>query len=548
MPDFSPQFMGVVFFVYGLAWFVLGLTIALEQRRATALPLASSLKYLAIFGFLHSIVEWLDMIFVLAGSQQDFFSLRIVRTILLAASTLILAYFGVHLITNIRQKYYWLKAVPFALFALWLLAMVVPHLIPIPQEPATGGLVLCLQCHRAASISYLVLSGNWVSSADILSRYFLYLPASLLSAWAMLYQTRWFKQNGFKQEARDSAVIVYAFIFDGVIAGLIVPPGPFFPATILNYATFFRLFAIPPQILRALVAVVLTFFMARALRVFEKERRGQLRKALQDKVEAQQQTLQAQEHVRKQLEEWNKNLEELVKKRTTEIDERNREVVILQERDRLAREMHDSLGQTLSYLGLKVMELEKLLLSGEHEKALSSIQAMELAVQNATAEVRESILALKTSLKPGRGLLQAIEEYLINFGEQTGIETEIGIEGGDQLSLAPSAQVQILRIVQEALTNVRKHARARTARINIGVKAKEVLISVEDDGQGFNLDEVLQEPGQRYGMHTMRERAEEIGGSLTINTGPGKGTKLIFRLPISQEENDDIANNSPSGR
>lgn len=546
MPEFSPQFMAVVFFIYGLAWFVLGLTIALEQRRATALPLASSLKYLAIFGFLHSVVEWLDMILALAGSQQDLLSLRIIRSILLAASTLILAYFGVHLITNIKQKYYWLMTVPFVLFALWLIAMVIPHLIPVPRELTNQGLGLCLQCHRAASISYLLHSSNWVSSADILSRYFLYLPASFLAAWAMLCQTRWFKLNSFKQEARDSTVIVYAFIFNGLIAGLIVPPGPFFPATVLNYATFFRWFAIPPQILRALVALVLTFFMARTLNVFEKERRGQLRKALHDKVEAQQQALQSQEQVHKQLEEWNRNLEELVRKRTAEIDERNREVVILQERDRLAREMHDSLGQTLSYLGLKVVELEKLLIRGEQEKALASIQAMEVAVQNATAEVRESILSLKTSLKPGRGLLEAIEEYLINFGEQTGLQTEINIEGGAQLSLAPSAQVQILRIVQEALTNIRKHANARVARVKIGVGAKEVLLSVEDDGQGFNLDEVLLEPDQRFGLHTMRERAEEIGGSMTINTALGQGTRLTFRLPINQEGNDST-NHSPSG-
>ncbi len=548
MPEFSPQFMAVVFFIYGLAWFVLGLTIALEQRRATALPLAPSLKYLAIFGFLHAVVEWLDLVFALSASQQDFFSLRIVRTILLAASTLILAYFGVHLITTIKKKYYWLQAVPFALFALWLLSMVIPHLIPVPRETAAPAFGLCLQCHRAASISFLLLSSNWVSSADIFSRYFLYLPASLLSAWAMLYQTRWFKQNGYRHEARDSSVIVYAFIFNGIIAGLIVPPGPFFPATVLNYAGFLTWFKIPPQIFRLLVALVITFFMARTLNVFERERRGQLRKALHDKVEAQQQALQAHEQVRKQLEEWNRNLEELVRKRTAEIDERNREVVMLQERDRLAREMHDSLGQILGYLGLKVVELEKLMISGEKEKALASLQATELAVQNATADVRESILSLKTSLKPGRGLLQAIEDYLVNFGEQTGLRTEIKIEGGTQIALAPSAQLQILRIVQEALTNVRKHAKARVVAVRVGVGAREVQLTVEDDGQGFNTDEVLREPGHRFGLHTMRERAEEIGGSMSIDAAPGRGTRLAFRFPVAQEESNDITNNSSSGR
>src|SRR3972149_8600449 len=115
MAQISPGVLVLFFFVYGLAWFVMGLTVALESRRTTALPLASSLKYLAAFGLLDSGAEWLDM-FLLASGAPEAQGWRVTRAIFLAISTGIPAYFAVHLIGPNTGGYALLKGGPFGLF------------------------------------------------------------------------------------------------------------------------------------------------------------------------------------------------------------------------------------------------------------------------------------------------------------------------------------------------------------------------------------------------------------------------------------------------
>ena len=523
MSQFHPGLMVVVFFIYGLAWFVMGLTVALESRRTTALPLASSLKYLAAFGLLHSGAEWLDM-FLLASGAPEAQGWRVTRAIFLAISTVILAYFAVHLIGRNTGGYAWLKVVPFGLFGVWLLGMVVPHLVWMPPLGPAPQVGVCIQCHRGATASYLALREAWVGSADIWARYALYLPASLLAGIGMVGQARWFRRHGYSREAKDTRVVAGAFFFNALIAGLVVPPGTYFPASVLNYATFFQAVKVPPQVLRAATALVIAFFLVRVLNVFETERRRQLERANQERLET-------QEKARLQLEKWTQELEETVHRRTAEVEARNRELAILEERDRIAREMHDSLGQTLSYLGLRLIGLEQLLAQGQTERARAALQEMEQAVQGAVADVRESILSLKTTLRPDRGLVATLKEYLGSFGEQTGLQTELRVEDSQELSLPHLAQAQVLRIVQEALTNVRKHAQAHRVTLSLRHQDQGLEIAVEDDGRGFDLEAVLRDRGPRFGLQTMRERAEEIGGTFQVDTTPGQGTRVLIRFP-----------------
>ena len=104
------------------------------------------------------------------------------------------------------------------------------------------------------------------------------------------------------------------------------------------------------------------------------------------------------------------------------------------------------------------------------------------------------------------------------------------VEGAGEPDIPPLAQVQLLRVVQEALTNVRKHARATQATIAVRVQDQVIEVVVEDDGQGFDLAQVLQERLPRFGLQTMRERAEEIGGIFQVDTTPGRGTRVRVQL------------------
>ena len=522
-----------IFFIYGLAFFAMGLAIALESRRPSTLPMAASLKYLAAFAILHSFVEWLDMFLLMPDIRLvDETLVRVLRTVLLVSSTLILIWFGVHLLTTLRPHLGWLQLAPGTLLALWLAAALAPQLAwqaPAIQAADVGG---CLPCHWEESGSYLALRGAWLSGADIWARYLLYLPGNLLAAGAVLAQRRWFQAVGFRQGARDCGWAAVAFILNAWVAGLIVPPGPYPLANVLNYANFYEWLGVPPQVLRALAALLIAFFIVRILRTFEVERRGQLERAYQERYEAQQQALVAQDQVHRQLEEWSLRLEDLVLRRTREVEQRNREVAILEERDRLAREMHDSLGQVLSYLSLRLMTTEQLLAEGQAEEARAALGKMEAAVEAAVADVRQSILSLRTG--PEGGLVPALHEYLAKFGDLAGLQTEVAVADGEDLPLDPVAQLQLLRIVQEALTNVRKHAQASRARLTLERQGDGIVVMVEDDGKGFDPQAVKRDRGQRFGLLTMEERAQAIGGVLRVDSASGQGTRVTLRVPLGK--------------
>ena len=204
-------------------------------------------------------------------------------------------------------------------------------------------------------------------------------------------------------------------------------------------------------------------------------------------------------------------------------------LAILEERDRIAREMHDGLGQVLGYLNLKTKVLEDLLTSGRNEEVREELIQMRRAIQDAYADVRQSILSLRTPSTYPQGIVSAVEEFLERFQQQTGVEVSLEVSG-EKVTVPPTTGTQILRIVQEALTNVRKHAGCDRARVRIEGLQGSVRITVEDEGVGFDVSAALAERGH-YGLVTMRERAESVGGKLEIVSAPGKGTKVIVTVP-----------------
>jgi two-component system nitrate/nitrite sensor histidine kinase NarX len=125
-----------------------------------------------------------------------------------------------------------------------------------------------------------------------------------------------------------------------------------------------------------------------------------------------------------------------------------------------------------------------------------------------------------------------LAEYVEDFEDRTGIETDFQVgETVDRLALAPEAELQLLRIVQESLTNVRKHAGARHAWVTLRCSPDQVELTIADDGRGF--DPRLPHGRQHVGLAGMRERAYSLGGALTLATSPGQGTRLTISAPIN---------------
>lgn len=209
---------------------------------------------------------------------------------------------------------------------------------------------------------------------------------------------------------------------------------------------------------------------------------------------------------------------------------------ITEERARIAREMHDGLSQVLGYLNLQVQTLEALYKQGRQETFQAELQQMRQAIQVAHADVRENILSLRTTLASEKGLVSAIDEYLKEFGIQTGMRTRFTNEIEGEFNLSSVAEVQLVCILQEALTNVRKHAHASWVSVSITKycekEAEHILMKVTDDGVGF----APRESKRSFGLQTMRERAFSVNGTLMVHSAPGKGTSITCRLPCLQQE------------
>lgn len=210
--------------------------------------------------------------------------------------------------------------------------------------------------------------------------------------------------------------------------------------------------------------------------------------------------------------------------------ERERYTAVLEERDRLAREMHDSLAQVLAYLHLKARALGKAAAQDGLDELETGLEEIASAADEAYADVREAIVGLREPLNGG-GLTEALASYLEKFRRQSGIAAALELADDVPPGLRPEVEVQLLRVVQEALTNVRKHAGARRARVRLVRENGWVTLSIEDRGRGFDLATVEGGGGNRFGLRTMRERVERVGGVLAIETGRGRGTKVIARLP-----------------
>ena len=210
--------------------------------------------------------------------------------------------------------------------------------------------------------------------------------------------------------------------------------------------------------------------------------------------------------------------------------ESGRQRAVLAERERIAREMHDSLAQVLGVTHLRLRALD----SRKEVKDNPAIE-VELAdladiCEEAYRDVREAILGLSASSRGAQGLLDILKTFLVKYSKQCGIETSLESDLDHELSLSPRCEVQVIRVIQEALTNVRKHSGAKSAVVRITESASTTTFVVEDDGNGFDPGSSLTDR-DGFGMFTMRERMVLLNGSLTIDSAPGRGTRVIAGVP-----------------
>lgn len=219
----------------------------------------------------------------------------------------------------------------------------------------------------------------------------------------------------------------------------------------------------------------------------------------------------------------------------TRILEQKSIVATLQERERLARELHDGIGQVLGYLGMQTQTALKWMHDGNDEKAESLLRRLVEVAKDAHADVRESILGLKTGSGEQWSFIPALKEYIDRFQANYGIRAELVLFAGiEENTFDGGRGVHLLRAIQEALTNARKHSGAHTLKVCLELDGNKAAITITDDGRGFDVSRLGSGNSGHLGLVFMRERMEQIGGSLKIESIPGGGTVLKLEVPIRE--------------
>jgi len=202
---------------------------------------------------------------------------------------------------------------------------------------------------------------------------------------------------------------------------------------------------------------------------------------------------------------------------------------IIEERRRIARELHDGVAQSLSYLNLKTKRVSESVSSQNTVQALNELSDVRQVVQDTYEDIREAIGQLSIEIR-SLPIVPALINYTREFGDDNGIRVQCNIPKGLP-RLSPVAELQLLRIVQEAMTNIRRHAIATEVAVQLENTGEALELTIKDNGQGFTLSELEEAPPGYHGLNIIRERAEGLGGSLDISTAPGEGTALLVRLP-----------------
>ena len=480
----------IVYFFYGLSFVVMGLAVLLEIGHSSKLDFARALRPLIGFGLIHGAHEWFEMFILIhdriSGTLHAAWVLPF-RLLALASSFLFLIAFGARLVSGLDKPklYFGMLSVISAIWAVGLIGVLINE---------TNG--------QARAIA-----------ADVYTRYALAIPGAILTVWGLIIQRRKFIQDGMSSLGRDVIFAAVAFGLYGGIGQLFSSNSIIFPSNYVNADLFMQVFGFPIQVFRAIMASIAAVFIIRSLRAFDLENN----RRIEDLREAQLAEQQRLEELRAEL--------------------LHRTVIAQEaERQRIARELHDETGQTLTALGMGLRGMSETILTNRNRAIEQANQLEKLAVEG-VKELQRLVSGLHPPQLDDLGLLAALRWYTNDISERSGITINV-VSHGNKPQLTSDIRAVVFRIAQEAINNVVRHANASKIDIQLDYSEDNVYLRVEDNGQGFNTDVVLKKkPGKptAWGLLGMSERASLVGGTCNIFSHPGKGTLIEVNVPIEGE-------------
>jgi signal transduction histidine kinase len=475
----------IVYFIYGLAFFSMGIALTLEGYRSPMLAERRLLKPLAAFGLLHGAHEWFEIFLLHATFLGAPFPATVewLRVGWLAISFVPLVVFGIMGVNLLIKKRFFEYYVSILLLVIFII------------------------------FSYFLAQDSYVMT-DALSRYILAIPGGILAALALFSRATRVEAAGRKQLSARFRWAAAGFGTYG-LSQIFVPQADLLLGNILYSGLFLEFTGLPIQVVRAGAALFITINLIGAIQQVEREREQQLRTAQKDKLEAMERVQQ-----------------ELLNRETLR-QELLRHIVIAQEeeRARISRELHDETAQILTALSLDLASLKDI--SKKQPKVSDIIDRL----QNLCRDMSHGIYRLVNDLRPAQlddlGLVPALK-YLCDQCSHLGLRVSLDISG-NQKRLDPLVETVLFRVAQEGLSNVSRHANINQASISLAYCDGKVIMNVSDKGIGFDPEERLIPP-HGWGLEGMRERAESIGGVLVIRSEPGKGTVVEISIPIIQED------------
>lgn len=450
----------LVFFVYGLVFFVLGLAITLQSRRHSRLILARRLHWLALFGYLHGLHEWGDVFIPIQATYLPEVGIHFLEAIhlgLLALSFTCLFQFGIDLLRPMPVRWAWLRWLPVSILLLWAL--------------------LALIWLMVTSVSLV----TWHRGVSIWARYLLGLPGAGLAAYGLYrHAPRLIFPLDDVRTLRVAGLLLAAY---AVLGGLIVSPGPFFPANWLNSTVIGNWMGLPIPIFRSLLGLGLTLTIIRTLEIFDIE----------------------------------------IDRRLSSMEEVQ---ILAAERERIGRDLHDRTLQSIYATGLLLKASHELLGRNDAQEASKALDQATETLDQAVDQVRHHIAELRaqpTTVSLAEGLTRLTHQGVLS----SMAEVVLTLNLPEDRPIGAGQVGHLLAIAGEALSNVARHAHARHVQLLAQMEEDCLQLTIADDGRGIPSDYVA-----GYGLQNMHERARLLRGELFILSEPGQGTRLQLTVPL----------------
>lgn len=221
--------------------------------------------------------------------------------------------------------------------------------------------------------------------------------------------------------------------------------------------------------------------------------------------------------------------------RASEARTQVRQQAIVEERERIARELHDGVAQLLGYVNAKAIAARLMVQDGKREGAIELLRQLETASKDLFTDVRAAIIGLRAASGPGLVFSENLRSFIERFEGLSGLSVQLDLPDDPLgLTLPPETELQLMRITQEALANTRKHSNSTEALVRVQLQDHHLTLSVEDNGDGFDPDHPAKNGRPHFGLSTMRERAESLRGSLTVESSPQAGTKVSVTVPLTR--------------